>query len=639
MIRAAGMMLITGPAGKALFLRRADTGLWAFPGGHIEAGETAEEAAEREVREEIGPTPHSNPKLWIRRIKTDDATGEEVDFTTFAATVNNEFIPTLDAEHTAWTWASVESPPEPLHPGAKVAIDRLTMDELGVARAMVAGDLTSPQQYGSFWLWSIRITGTGVAYRDSLDEWCYRPASVYLNDEFLARAGGLPVVFLHQTERPDLDSKEFNDRVVGTVFVPFLKNDEVWAVSRIYDNDAVDVLASGAFSTSPTVLFGKNSGNQTLKTQSGETLLIEGKPALLDSIALVPAGVWDKGGPAAGVSTIITEEPIGMTEEEMAAADKARKDSEAKLDAIMDAVKGMSGRLDAIEEEKKADRARKDAEEKERMDKSRKDAMRKDMMDRHRKDRFGHRKDGESCKDWSKRHDADEEAMCDAMRKDGMDEEMCREDAKRARRDCEEQERKDGGESFEKWAREESEEPAHKDRKDAEERARRDAMTTENADLKARLAAMEATLNGLATERAPEEAHAIGAAQARADAIAAQFGDKVPPPIAGETSLAYRRRLVKRFQAHSPRFKDERLDGLTSGPLSAIEDIVYADAMAAARNPATSSNVGRLIEHKSIDGAGRTITEFSGDPMAWMAPFMTSGRVGRFDRSAAQRTH
>ena len=309
------------------------------------------------------------------------------------------------------------------------------------------------------------------------------------------------------------------------------------------------------------------------------------------------------------------------------------------LDKILAAVVGLNStvttlnaRMDSMESA--AEKDRKDAEEREREDRARKDAAAaedkkredKARRDAARKDRFGARKDSEVDEDFKKRCDADEEADCKDAMEDG-DDEMTAKDKAKSRRDAcmaADKARKD---AFEK------------EEKEREDKARKDAAAAGDADLKARLAAFEATLLGLATERAPEEAHAIGAAQARADAIAAQFGDKVPPPIAGETSLAYRRRLVKRFQAHSPRFKDEKLDGLGAGPLSAIEDIVYADAMNKARNPATSSNVGRLIEHKSIDSAGRTITEFSGDPMAWMAPFMTSGRVGRFDRSAAQRTH
>ena len=208
-IRAAGLMLITKD-NRALFLRRSaicdNPGLWCFPGGKTEVGETIEETAERETLEEIGPAPYSNPKLLMRRVDggplgSFDATSvssEPVDYTTFVATVEQEFIPRLNEEHSGYAWADMNNPPEPLHPGCRVALARPTMNELDVARAMAAGDLISPQQYSkNLWLFAIRISGTGLAYRDGIQEYVWRDASIYLDPEFQARAMGLPVIFDH----------------------------------------------------------------------------------------------------------------------------------------------------------------------------------------------------------------------------------------------------------------------------------------------------------------------------------------------------------------------------------------------------------------------------------------------------------
>ena len=58
--------------GRYLICRRPDHkrhgGLWEFPGGKVEAGETDFEAAEREMREELDVTVDSvDPPLFTRR--------------------------------------------------------------------------------------------------------------------------------------------------------------------------------------------------------------------------------------------------------------------------------------------------------------------------------------------------------------------------------------------------------------------------------------------------------------------------------------------------------------------------------------------------------------------------------------------
>lgn len=95
--RVAAIMLIS-PAGHVLMMRRVDTGEWAFPAGGIEAGESAEEAALRELEEETGFHLTATLQRHMQRIR------DGVDCTTFVAGIDREFAPRLNHEHTAHGW-------------------------------------------------------------------------------------------------------------------------------------------------------------------------------------------------------------------------------------------------------------------------------------------------------------------------------------------------------------------------------------------------------------------------------------------------------------------------------------------------------------------------------------------------------
>lgn len=332
-IKAAGILFLT-PDNRALFLKRSNTGdhpgEWCFPGGTTEGDETAAETAIRETAEEVGrPVDADDLVLHTRNISNAEVAagaaspelpaieglnpaspnlapaeagvipGVQVDFTTFVVRVAEVFTPVLNEEHTGYAWASVDAPPEPLHPGCRIALNRLTMDELGVARAIAAGDLTSPQRYRNVTLWAIRITGTGAAYRKGKNEFVLRNPEIYLNDEFLARCNGLAVIMVHP-KGATLNSQEFADRVIGAVMLPYIKGTEVWSIAKVYDDAANAMMAERQLSTSPTVVL-KDGDGQKLKLDDGAALLIEGEIELLDHIAVVPLGVWDKAGEPAGV--------------------------------------------------------------------------------------------------------------------------------------------------------------------------------------------------------------------------------------------------------------------------------------------------------------------------------------------------
>ena len=552
-----------------------------------------------------------------------------------------------------------------LHPGLVDVLEATGSDELGLAKAMARGVLTSPQRYGAMWLFDVRVTGTGASYRAAAkgadgkvlreEEFVWRDKAIYLNDRFLERCSGLPVIWEHPEGKPQLDSEEFADRVVGTVFVPYVRGDEVWAVVRIYDASAAEMMTERRFSTSPAVIFSPTkSGNRTVRLEDGKAMLIEGQPVLLDHLALCEVGVWDKGGPAQGVRN----DDLMMENGRMAdSEEKAGAGKDTGIAAVMDAIKSMHGRLDAMEEQER----RRDSEREER-----------NRFDAARKDRFGARKDGEKYDGYRARHDADEGAMAAELEKGGCAADRAREDAARARRDAEEEHRR-SDESFEKWAQEEQRETSHGGEKkedairkdeggdsksgEAEEKeadkkgkAAEEKMLAEGdsrkdsrrgptiEDLQRQIAELTAKLSPVLDVQTVSERDAIAAAQSRADSVFSMFGDRAPLPAAGERPIAYRKRLLRNLQRHSDRFKNSRFDALDAATLAPVEDQVYADAVAASSRPDAARRM-TLVPHHATDIAGRRITTFTGDPMAWMQFFTPQPQIGRIvrrDASAAR---
>lgn len=181
------------------------------------------------------------------------------------------------------------------------------MNELQIARAIANKSLPSPQEYENLWLFALRFTGTGASYRPELLEHVWRDPGIYLNSDFLDRIKGLPVIWEHPPGN-ELTQEEFESRVIGSIMLPYLEQDEVWAICRIYDQGAAKMMRETQLSTSPSVVFGPESGNQTRKLEGGRTLLIEGEPRLVDHLAVCELGVWDRGGEATGIAYTGTPE-------------------------------------------------------------------------------------------------------------------------------------------------------------------------------------------------------------------------------------------------------------------------------------------------------------------------------------------
>ncbi|WP_337049967.1 DUF2213 domain-containing protein [Serratia fonticola] len=280
----------------------------------------------------------------------------------------------------------------------------MSLTELDVAERIRDGTQDSPVEFYGMHLVNLRITGTGMAYRVGLDETVWRDPDIYLNDTFLRRCNGLPVILLH-TDEKTLGEAEFQERAVGAVMLPYIKGDEVWAVCRVYSQDVVDAIREGKLSTSPNVVFSKASGNAVFETEEG-ALLIEGVPFLVDHIALVPLGVWDKNHIPEGIQNNTGEAVMGD------------ENKDEKLDAIMEALKGvgtgittLTERQDAMEQEwaaekqRRADEATQVEEARKQEEESRRqDEQRKEEEERQRADAA--ERDAEAIADAQARADA-----------------------------------------------------------------------------------------------------------------------------------------------------------------------------------------------------------------------------------------
>ncbi len=560
------------------------------------------------------------------------------------------------------------------------------MDETQLAAAIAQGELASPQRFYNSWYFALRISGTRYAYRRALDEFVFREAEHYLTPEALSRLNGLPVIIQHPSTSM-LNSTEYAERNIGSIVLPYVgrdgvidpEGDESWGIARILDQDAAKFMQEHELSTSPAVIFPPDGGdNKSIELKDGKTLLIEGKPVLIDHVAICENGVWDKGGDPDGVKndSAGTTNPqpgpgAGATEDKAMADEKtkeetereeaekkeredaARRDADAgeKLDKLLSHIDSMTKRMDAY------DKARKDAEEGEaaaaeaeeerqqaetleklaeeergEAETAEEKADRQDAATRHalaRKDGESHAAHSKRVHTMAGRHDA-----ARFTRKDGEGakehservDSMCDEHLGAAKKDEEsEEERKAAAEKErEDKAKKDAEEAEGKEKEEME--GKRDA---EIEEIKAKHDAQAKELEDLkrkVEDRSDEDEAMFADAQARADDVFSAFGKHAPRPLSGENLVGYRIRLARALQPHSASLKDVDLGKIARADAQGfqhLEATVYADAAAAARNPVDLPD-GQLREIVRTDRAtGRRMIEFTGrSPRTWMQRFM-----------------
>ncbi|MHB8388163.1 MAG: DUF2213 domain-containing protein [Acidobacteriaceae bacterium] len=496
------------------------------------------------------------------------------------------------------------------------ADDAIVETEREAAIAIAEKRALSPLRYQNAWLYAIRITGTGVSYRSGLKEYVWRSPEVFLAEEFVDRCNGLPVILIHP-EKTLLNEEEYANRNVGSIIYPYRDGEDVWGIARIFDETIIEEMRSGHLSTSPGVRFTRE--DELASVELGKDVLtIEGNPSLLDHIAIVPAGVWDKGGPPSGIRNDSAQRKdiyVSEKEKDCAMTDgEKRADAEKtlldRLDSIATTMDGIGKRLDALEKER-GDGRRRDSEE------ERKERERKEREDRERKD--AKRRDGEPEETAPEEPETErgDRKRKDAKRRDGEEDIMDRERKDRERRDAEERERKEREDRDRKdRGRKDAEE---KERKEREDRERKDASTSENEELRRQIAAMQSKIDNIAKAPDYSDMDRLAAAQTRADAVLQVLGERPEKPFAGESSTSYRKRILARLKKHSAKLKDIAFDGLNGPAFDTIETAIYNDAQEAARAPTAIK--GRLIPIVTEDSTGRRITRYVGDPRVWRSQF------------------
>ena len=602
-MKAAGILL-QSVAGNVLFLKRGPggdyPGAWCFPGGRLEEGEDALTAAIRETEEEAVFKADPKQLKEITRSITPTADGSgEVDFTTFLLKKVKEFAPDLAAcgEHVAYAWAPAEAPPEPLHPGCAIALRKLQgMDELQTAEAIRDGLLTSPQRYENISLFAMRITGTGVAMRGERKdeagkvtqkkEYVFRNKDLYLNEEFLRRCSGLPVILEHP-KGDMLDSEEFSERIVGTILLPYIVGEEVWGVAKIYDDATAKMMAENQMSTSPAVVWRGIDNNTVMKTEDGVDVLIEGKPTLLDHLAICWQGVWDKGGEPAGI--------ISRKDDDM---------SDKENDALLKIVTAIGEKLETVNARFDSIQKRFDAEdEKEVATKKADAAARCDEFN------FSERKDSDSDEDVKERRDAEEKKLAADMEEAGMPRETAQDKAKKRRDSADEEDKK----------KMDSKKDADEDEDKKKSAADAAALAASNEELRKQIAELSARVEKGLTVRNDADTAAFGKFQARADAVYSALGGSAPVPHAGESLMLYRKRIAGDLKKHSPRFKDVEFSVVAAdeAAFNAMENVLLDEVAAIARSD-SSVPEGELREISKMLPTGHRATEFRGNPAVWM---------------------
>lgn len=121
-IICSGGLFLAKDTKRFLMLLRTQgktAGTWGLVGGRKEPSDsTAYDALNREILEEVGKTPPIKKIIPLELFTSND---QNFQYNTYVLLVEKEFMPTLNEEHSGYSWCSFDCWPKPLHQGVKTS--------------------------------------------------------------------------------------------------------------------------------------------------------------------------------------------------------------------------------------------------------------------------------------------------------------------------------------------------------------------------------------------------------------------------------------------------------------------------------------------------------------------------------------
>lgn len=121
-IVCSGALIYSKNTHRMLLLQKADgkhKGTWGLVGGTNLQGENPWQGLQREIQEEIGCLPSIIKTVPLEKFVSNDSV---FSFHTYFCLINEEFIPLLSTEHSAWGWFNINQLPKPVHRGLDLSL-------------------------------------------------------------------------------------------------------------------------------------------------------------------------------------------------------------------------------------------------------------------------------------------------------------------------------------------------------------------------------------------------------------------------------------------------------------------------------------------------------------------------------------